>query len=82
MHGVFQRMNIHWRNVCGITDIQLSLPVNGTWGDEARGRRDHGLRLIRAVGQQVGPSGGYFTPYKNPKLKDGLQEKIIHASGE
>jgi arylsulfatase A-like enzyme len=45
----------------------------GKWhlGDEGSHPTDHGFDINKGGWRVGGPSGGYFSPYKNPKLDDG-----------
>lgn len=47
--------------------------IAGKWhlGDEGSWPEDHGFEINKGGWTAGSPSGGYFTPYKNPKLKDG-----------
>ncbi len=45
----------------------------GKWhlGDEGSWPEDHGFDINVGGWERGGPAGGYFSPYKNPNLKDG-----------
>ncbi len=45
----------------------------GKWhlGDEGSHPEDHGFEINKGGWRVGGPAGGYFSPYKNPKLDDG-----------
>lgn len=45
----------------------------GKWhlGDVGSHPEDHGFEFNQGGWRVGGPAGGYFSPYKNPKLKDG-----------
>lgn len=47
--------------------------IAGKWhlGDEGSWPEDHGFMINKGGWSSGSPNGGYFSPYKNPKLKDG-----------
>lgn len=47
--------------------------IAGKWhlGGEGSSPEDHGFMINKGGWEAGSPKGGYFSPYKNPKLKDG-----------
>ena len=47
--------------------------ISGKWhlGDEGSWPEDHGFMINKGGWTSGSPNGGYFPPYKNPKLEDG-----------
>lgn len=47
--------------------------IAGKWhlGEKGSYPEDHGFEINKGGWASGGPSGGYFSPYKNPKLADG-----------
>lgn len=47
--------------------------IAGKWhlGDEGSWPEDHGFMINKGGWSAGSPTGGYFSPYKNPKLEDG-----------
>ncbi|MDO6739326.1 sulfatase [Wenyingzhuangia sp. 2_MG-2023] len=53
----------------------------GKWhlGDKGSWPEDHGFDINKGGFTKGGPQGGYFSPYKNPKLEDGKDgENLSH----
>ena len=50
----------------------------GKWhlGNKGSYLEDHGFEINKGGFHRGGPSGGFFAPFKNPKLKDKKMEKI------
>ena len=53
----------------------------GKWhlGGEGSGPEDHGFEINKGGYSSGSPRGGYFSPYKNPKLKDGPAGEALPA---